>query len=433
MILLGDITVGLGVLVLALGLVKLAYLPLSVAFELRAARRRRHPRPTLLDERPLVSVVVPAYNEGVVLETCVRSLVATSYPRTEVIVVDDGSSDDTPQVMARLGREFPQVRMVRQANAGKGAALNHGAALSSGDVLVFVDADSLFQQDTLQRMLEGFDDERIGAVCGDDRPVNLDRVLTRLLTVISHIGTGLVRRSLSLLGCLPIVSGNAGAFRREVFTEIGGFDEHTVGEDLELTWRVHRAGRQVRFAPRALVLAESPSTLRGLWKQRVRWARGLLQTTGKHAGMVGNPRHGAFGAYLLFNTLTMIVMPGLQLLLLALLPVLALGGEDHLPTGFWAWIGWLGLALTLVIALVAISLNRAWPDLRHLWTLPLWPLYSVFVSFTMVRALWLQIARRPATWNKLERTGVVGLERSSASPAQDDLGRPVADRGAVTA
>lgn len=131
---------------------------------------------------------------------------------------------------------------------------------------------------------------------------------------------------------------------------------------------MHRAGRQVRFAPRALVMAESPSTLLGLWKQLVRWARGLLQTTLKHRDAVGDPCRGMFGLYLAFDTLTMIIMPGLQLLL-ALLPILALGGENHLSTGFWAWLGWLGLVLTLVIA------------------------------------------RRPATWNELERTGVVGLAR----------------------
>lgn len=127
---------------------------------------------------------------------------------------------------------------------------------------------------------------------------------------------------------------------------------------------MHRAGRQVRFAPRALVMAESPSTLLGLWKQLVRWARGLLQTTLKHRDAVGDPRRGMFGLYLAFNTLTMIIMPGLQLLL-ALLPVLALGGENHLSTGFWAWLGWLGLVLTLVIARAAPrhgtrSSARAW-------------------------------------------------------------------------
>lgn len=405
----------IGVAALVLGLIKLLYVPLAVLFEVRAATRR--PRRTLLDEQPSVSVIIPAYNEGVVLGQCVRSVAETSYERTEIIVVDDGSTDDTPAVMAELARAYPQVRLLTQANAGKGAALNYGAAHAHGEVLVFVDADSLFQADTLQRMLEAFDDPRVGAVCGDDRPVNLDRIQTRLLTVISHIGTGLVRRSLSLLHCLPIVSGNSGAFRRDVFWEIGAFDPGTVGEDLELTWRVHKAGYSVRFAPRALVHAESPSTIAGLWKQRVRWARGLLQTTARQAGMIGNPRYGVFGAFLVFNTVTMVVMPVLQLLALVLIPLLLIGGENTLPASTWAWIGWLGLLVTLALGLIAISLNRAWRDLRHLWTIPLWPLYSVFVSATMARALTLELARRPAQWNKLERTGVVDLGRRAPAPA----------------
>lgn len=400
-----TLTLAVGLAAVALGLFKLLCVPLAIAFEAREAVRG--PRWTLLEEQPSVSVIVPAYNEGVVLEHCLDSLLATSYPRTEIIVVDDGSTDDTAEVLAAVARRHPRIRAVTQPNAGKGAALNHGVALSSGDVLVFVDADSLFQPDTLQRMLEGFDDPRVGAVCGDDRPVNLDRLLTRLLTVLSHLGTGMVRRALSLLGCLPIVSGNAGAFRREVIAELGGFDTRTVGEDLELTWRVHRAGLQVRFAPRALVHAESPSTLGGLWRQRVRWGRGLLQTTRLHLDMIGSPRYGLFGPFLAFNTLTMIVMPVLQLAALVLIPVLLVTGENILPESAWGWLGWLGLLVTLVLALIAISLNRAWADVRHLWTLPLWPLYSLFVSFTLLRALQLELARRPSQWNKLERTGVI--------------------------
>lgn len=407
----------IGVTALFLGLLKLLYVPLAVLFELRTATRR--PRPTMLDDRPAVSVIVPAYNESVVLEGCVRSLVATSYENTEIIVVDDGSTDDTAAVMAELAREFPQLRMLSQPNAGKGAALNNGAAHAAGEILVFVDADSQFQEDTLQRMLEAFDDPRVGAVCGDDRPVNLDRIQTRLLTVISHLGTGLVRRALSLLHCLPIVSGNSGAFRRDVFWEIGAFDTDTVGEDLELTWRVHKAGYGVRFAPRALVLAESPSTIAGLWKQRVRWARGLLQTTALRREMIGNPRYGIFGPFLLFNTVTMVIMPVLQLLGLLLIPVLVVGGANVLPAGFWGWLGWLGLIVTVVLAVIAISLNRAWGDLRHLWTLPLWPIYSVFVSLTMARALYLELARRPSHWNKLERTGVVGTGREPDTAGGD--------------
>lgn len=399
----------LGGVILVFGLLKLLYVPLAISFELLEGKRRRNNRWTLLDEKPLVSIVVPAFNESVVVANCVHSIIEAQYPHKEIILVDDGSTDDTATVMAAFASEHSEVRALKQKNAGKGAALNAGAALASGDVLVFVDADSLFLTDTIENMLRGFNHEKVGAVCGDDRPVNLDSVQTRLLTVISHIGTGLVRRSLTIMRCLPIVSGNSGAFRRDVLEKTGPFNTDTVGEDLELTWRVHKAGYRVNFAPRALVYAESPSTIRGLWKQRVRWARGLLQTTAMHRGMVGNLRYRVFGAFLAFNTITMIIIPMIQLLVLLLLPTALLTGNNPLPTSVWQTIGWLGLITTVVLAVISIGLNRAWSDLRHLWTLPIWPIYSVFVALTMASALYMQAARRPSVWNKLERTGVVSV------------------------
>lgn len=416
--------VALGLVILVLGLVKLLYVPLAIAFEIRQGRRQE--RPTLLDEQPFVSVVIPGYDEEVVIGNCVRSVLAASYPRKEIILVDDGSSDGTARLMADFAAHHDEISFVSQANGGKGSALNAGYRVARGEVLIFADADSIFLSETIEHMLRGFDSPEVGAVCGDDRPVNLDRVLTRLLAYISHVGTGLVRRALGMLRCLPIVSGNSGAFRREALERTGLFDTGTVGEDLELTWRMHREGYQVRFAPRALVYAESPSSLRGLWKQRVRWARGLLQTTGKHRAMIGSPRYGTFGPYLLFNTLTMIVVPVLQILLLVLLiPLIAVGGAS-VPGSVWAWLAWLGVVVAFVLSVIAIALNREWSDLRHAWTLPLWPLYSVFVGLTMVVALWKEARDRPATWDKLERSGVVSRDSSeetieqAPAPADDD-------------
>jgi poly-beta-1,6-N-acetyl-D-glucosamine synthase len=395
--------------ILVFGLVKLMVLPLSVGFELRALRRRHRATPTLLDEWPSVSIIVPAFNEATVIENCIRSIQLTRYDRYEVVLVDDGSTDNTVELMHALAASDPRITVLTQTNAGKGAALNLGIRNATGEVLMFVDADGIFSRNTVKRMLQAFTDKRTGAVCGDDRPVNLNRVQTRMLAFISHVGTGMVRRALTMIRCLPIVSGNIGAFPRHVLEEIGPFREDTVGEDLELTWRVHKAGYRVVFAPKALVYAESPSTVRALWRQRVRWARGLLQTMGVHKGMIGNPRHGLFGAYLLFNTITMVVLPVLQIVVLLDLVFLVALDRSPLGVDVWAVLGWVGLFITLLLTLFALAMNGAWKDLRHAWALPLIPLYSIFTALTMVAALVQELRRKEAHWNKLTRTGVVSV------------------------
>lgn len=406
------------VALLVVSLAKLAFVPFAAWFELRRRVFPRHTAQVKRRDRALVSVIVPAYNEAVVLKTCVESILRSDYQRLEVIVVDDGSTDHTATVMSELATRHPRVRVIHQANAGKGAALNRGMAAACGETLLFVDADGVFSPRTIDRLVAGLSDPDIGAVCGDDRPANPDRPLTQLLSVMSHVGTGVVRRALSLLHCLPIVSGNIGAFRASLIREIGGFREDTIGEDLELTWRIYAAGYRVIFEPRAIVYAESPSTLRGLWKQRVRWARGLLQTTRIHRRLIGSPSEGVFGVFLALNTFSMIIAPPLQLLVLVGVLCLVGAGSEPLPRDAIAVLGWVGLILSTALAVFGILLNGAWRDLRYLWTIPLWPIYSIGMGLTMVAAISHEMRGVPARWNKLPRTGVVtdgvlaGLARS---------------------
>jgi len=401
-----------GSVILLFGLAKLMFVPLAIAFETRSRIRRRrshgrHRRSSGEDGQPLVSIIVPAFNEGVVLENCIHSLLGSSYANLEVVIIDDGSTDDTAQVMRAMKMLDRRIQTFSQPNRGKGAALNAGIAHSSGDFLIFVDADGIFLPETVTELLRGFDDPRIGAVCGDDHPLNLNRAQTKLLTLLSHVGTGMVRRALALVHCLPIVSGNIGAFPRAVVEQVGGFNEKTVGEDLELTWRVHKAGYRVSFRPSALVYAESPSTVHALWRQRVRWARGLIQTTRLHRRMVGNLRYGIFGSYLVVNTVTMLVVPPLQLLILALIPLAVATGRPLFDYTVLAVVGWLGLGVSLGLVLFAVALNGAWRDLRFLWTLILWPVYSTLMAGVVVVALWQEWSGAPAPWNKLARSGVV--------------------------
>lgn len=397
----------LGFTCFSVGLLTLAYYPLSLVYALR----RREGRSGFTSNTPLVSIVVPAYNEGKVVGNCVESILACEYPRKEIILVDDGSSDDTLTEMRRFENE-PGVTVIAKPNGGKASALNAGLARAQGEALFFVDADGIFARDTITEMLRGFDSERVGAVCGNDSPVNLDRLQTKLANLQTHVGTGFVRRALAVLNCLPIVSGNVGAFRRTALDQTGPFLEGFIGEDLELTWRVHKAGYRVAFQPHATVYAEVPSTIRGLWKQRVRWARGLLQTARIHRDMFFNRKYGLFGFYLPINFFGMVVIPILQLASAVLLPILILLGRSPIQLDVLGLIGWLGLGFALFATLFSIALNHAWRDLKYLYVVPLWIPYSLLMDAVALWGLVLELRGTEAKWNKLERTGVISRKEN---------------------
>lgn len=414
--------------VIVVGGFSLTYFPLAVISELRPRRKTVFRTP-----RPLVSVVIPAYNEGKVVGNCVESILTSNYQNFEIILVDDGSKDDTLEVMRRY-EHLPQVQVIAKPNGGKASALNLGFSRSEGEILFFVDADGIFTPSTIEEMLKAFVSEKVGAVCGNDSPVNLDRPLTQLMSIQTHVGTGLVRRALAEINCLPIVSGNVGAFRRSALERVdpagselfqsdpqevhleGPFREHFIGEDLELTWRIHRAGYQVKFAPHAIVMAEVPSTIKDLWKQRVRWARGFLQTVRLHPDLYLNLKHMPLSLYLPINYFNNVIIPILQILILILIVWLSFAGYSPVGLNPLSLLLWLGLGGALLTTLFAIALDRAWKDLLFFYVLPLWVPYSVMMNLVMVWAIILEIRGAESKWNKLDRTGVISrrsLEKKS--------------------
>ncbi len=405
------VVVSFSLLIFWVGLIKLAFIPLSLLFEI--VRRRKAKAP--LSATPLVSVVVPGYNEERVIESCVSSIMKQDYDNFELILVNDGSTDNTAALMSTLAQTDNRIIFIDQPNAGKGAALNTGTVQARGEFVMFVDADGVFASDTIEQMLRTFENPKVGAVSGDDRPINLDRVLTKLLALISHVGTGFIRRALAIINSLPVVSGNMGMFRRSALAELPPINgawplrTDTLGEDLELTWRIHRAGYSVGFAPKAVVYAESPSTLKGLWRQRVRWARGMIQATALHKDMMGNPRYGMFGPYLFFNFLSMVVVPVAQIFVLLGLPLVAIFEPDYLPHEWIGWLSFLGVFLAIAILIYSIALNGAWRDLKFFWVFPLWPIYATLIGFTLAWGLVQELRRAERNWNKLERTGTISI------------------------
>lgn len=384
-----------GVSCFAFGLISLAYFPLSIAFEFRRQKAS-------FRDYPFVSVVIPAYNEAKTIGRCVRSLLVSEYPQFEIVLVDDGSTDSTLAEMKKFSGQTG-IKIISKENGGKASALNQGYELSKGEIVIFVDADGIFGTDTIKRLIDAFVNEKVACCCGNDAPIGLPFIMTKLQNLQAHVSTGYVRRALSCANCLPIVSGNIGAFRRSVLEEIGLFKEGFIGEDLELTWRVHKAGYRVAFEPKALVRAEAPHTWRGLWKQRVRWARGFIQTMRIHHDLLF--RKSAFGLYLPVNAIAMTIVPLLQLASIILLPIMLVFVPGAVSMNMLAIVGWLGMGFALFATLFAIALDRAWKDLRYLWVIPLWIPYSLFIDAVMLWAIVLELMGTEAKWNKEERMG----------------------------
>lgn len=414
-------------------IIRILFVPLAVAHETRAWNRKRKGIHGLPEGTP-IAVVVPAFNEEAVIESCLLSIIGAGYKNLEVIVVDDGSSDRTVEIASRVAGQDDRIRVITQVNSGKGAALNNGFKHTDTEIVLFIDADSVFTKVTIPEMLRGFASPAVGAVCGDDRPVNLNKVQTRFLALITHLGTGLVRRAMDMLGCMPVVSGNCGAFRREALMELmdgqaGPLREDTVGEDLELTWRLHRSKWKVAFQPRALVLAESPSTIGGLWRQRVRWSRGLLQSLALHWRAMFKLRYGAFSLFLWFTVITMVIVPILQVVtVLVFLGVIAwnyVTGTSLAPgtsINYWALLLELGLITSVSLLIIAMILSGSLRDLRHIWTLPIWPIYSFALNFAFLQALSLELRRRPNKWNKPARTGVISYRNIAVTSHSQQAG-----------
>ncbi len=235
---------------------------------------------------PFVSVLVPAHNEEAVIARSVRAMLAMDYPAFEVVVVDDGSTDGTVAALAAL-RADPRLRVVRKHdNEGKAMALNDALPLTRGEIIMGLDADAEPDPQLLRHIVPHFDSPRVAAVTGNPRVRNTDTFLARLQAVEFSSIISLLRRAQRVWGRVVTVSGVVAAMRRSALFDVGGYSPEMPTEDIELTWKLQRRFYDVRYEPRAVCWMTVPHSYRGLFKQRLRWARGLMQVLNKHAGVM---------------------------------------------------------------------------------------------------------------------------------------------------
>jgi len=394
------ITNALAWLLIPIALLTLLRAAFVVAFARRHARLRRA-RPPDPSYTPSVAIVVPAFNEAVMIERAVRSLAASDYPELEVVVVDDGSEDGTGDLVDAL--ELEQVRVIRQPNAGKAGALNRGIAASGNEVIVMVDADTVFERQALRRVVAPLAADGVGAVSGNTKVGNRKRLLGRWQHIEYVIGFNLDRRLFDVLRCMPTVPGAIGAFHRRALADVGEISADTLAEDTDLTLAIGRAGWGVVYAEEARAWTEAPATLGALWRQRYRWSYGTMQAAWKHKAAIWHPDEGRVGR----RAIPYLML--FQLLLPALAPVVdlfALYGIvflDPVPVlAYWVVFN------TVQIAQGWYAFRLDGESARVLWAVPLQQfVYRQLMYLVVIESIISALRGTRLRWQHVERTGEV--------------------------
>jgi poly-beta-1,6 N-acetyl-D-glucosamine synthase len=353
---------------------------------------------------PPVTIIVPAYNEGAVIEVAVRSLLALDYPVYEVLVVDDGSTDDTYSRVAAMEGRYGDVvlRVVSKSNNGKASALNTGISLARHPFVLCMDGDSRLTPDTLKAALRHFRNPNVGAVAGNVKVVNRRNVWTRLQALEYIEGLNMARRAQAFARTVNIIPGPIGIFRRDVLQQVGGYETDTYAEDADITLKILTAGWQVKYEERAVAWTEAPEHVLDLLKQRYRWTRGILQALAKRKSWLLAPKGGA-GVWISLNTMLFeaVIWPSVNVIgnLAFAIGALLVGVPQYVL--YW-W-------MMLTILDVAAALYTVAMEEEDLGLVPYAVLYRLFFIVTVDVAKMFasleELFKVRMTWGKLERAG----------------------------
>lgn len=401
----------------------MARLLLMAVLALRELRRERNAALTLplLPEYPLVSIIVPAYNEEVNAVASLHNLLRTDYPNFNIVFVDDGSKDAT---FARVSEAFaghPRVRVLTKPNGGKASALNFGLAQTDAEFVVCIDADTKLMPDAVSQLMKHFlspatapaasgagatvftaeDLDEVGAVAGNVKVGNEINLLTRWQAIEYITAQNFDRRALGHLNAITVVPGAIGAFRSAAIRDAGGFTTDTLAEDCDLTIRILRAGYIVRNENAALAYTEAPETLKPFLKQRFRWSFGILQTVWKHKDLLFSGRNAGLGWLALPNILLFqyIIPAFIPLADFFMLVGLCTHNAHRILPYYAAFV-----LVDAAIALLAFRMERESP-LRLLWLLPQRLIYRWLMWIVLFRSVRRALKGELQQWGVLKRTG----------------------------
>ncbi|MGI0046824.1 MAG: glycosyltransferase family 2 protein [Nitrosotalea sp.] len=348
---------------------------------------------------PKISVLVPAYNEEKVIERTIQSLIETKYPDKEIIVIDDGSKDNTLQIINKYKR---QIKALHKDNGGKASAINFGLAYSTGQIIVVVDADTIVGLDALVYLARGFSvSENVAAVAGNIKVRNRKNWLTWCQAIEYVSGIQIVRRALDVFGAISVVPGSLGAFRKSTLEEIGTYHKDTLVEDFDVTLKILKTKLVIAGSTKATAYTEAPETLYSLYKQRKRWYGGNLQVFSRHADALVNPRFGLLQRlvfpYMIFSS---VVMPFVGFITIGTAIYAAILGNGIFVLEIF------GIFTVLQYMQVALAVRMDDEDPKLIfYGIFLVVGYKHILDFLLIRAVFEKLFRKKMVWTSAERVG----------------------------
>jgi peptidoglycan-N-acetylglucosamine deacetylase len=404
---------------IVLGIARLLLIGVLAIYQ-RWRKRRLLFHPTY---SPSLAVVVPAYNEEKVVLQTIASLLASEHPeRFEIVVVDDGSTDATYRLARDTFADDPRVGVYTKPNGGKAAALNFGLAKTQAEIVVALDADTVFTRDTITKLVRHFADPRVGAVAGNAKVGNRRNLMTCWQALEYITSQNLDRRAFDVLNCITVVPGAVGAWRREPMVRAGGFSDPTLAEDADLTMAIRKQGLAIRYEDEAVALTEAPDTVRGFVRQRFRWMFGTMQAAWKHADVLFRPRYGALGFVALpnvviFQVLFPLISPLMDLMLIGSLGWAIIDRWQH-PDGYSSDALWQVLfyyALFVAVDYLAAALAFALEPKENKWLLAglFWQrfFYRQLMYYVAIKSVLASIRGALVGWGKLDRKATVKVSQ----------------------
>ncbi len=366
---------------------------------------------TFLEENsfsPFVSIIVPAYNEAKVLKQSLQSLLNLNYRNYEIIVVNDGSTDNTSEIAEsfvgyRQGKlNQIKITLINKENGGKANALNAGIKYSNAEFVLCMDGDSQLSPDSLKRAARHFKDQKIGAVAGNVKVLNRKKFLTDLQALEYIEGLNMARSAQSYIRAVNIIPGPIGLFRKSAIIHAGFYSSDTFAEDADLTLKILAKGWKIYYEPRAISFTEAPSSFQQLLKQRYRWTRGIIQSIRKHKKQLINPTINFRNTIILWSMVyEALIWPPMNIAahLFFIVAALVFGFSSLII--FW----WIALALLdFISALYCIAVEKEEARL-----LPYTIIYRMFfilvIDICKAMSTIEEFLGIRMTWGKLERSG----------------------------